>query len=177
MSPAPVPEQILSGRKLLSNSRFPAHAATPVFVHHKELGHGVIRVFARNFLIVVHHGKARQLAVHPQEKGPAVWFRPVAIEPIIIFHDGLYHSALWYYISAIGHFVLVAITSLIITLATCRLPISGVQWIIIRALIVIAIMLPIYFIVFRKNENAIAMIKTLKIAFTAKRKKSRQENK
>ena len=104
-------------------------------------------------------------------------FVNLAIEPIIIFHDGLYHSALWYYISAIGHFVLVAITSLIITLATCRLPISGVQWIIIRALIVIAILLPIYFIVFRKNENAIAMIKTLKIAFTAKRKKSRQENK
>ena len=62
---------------------FPTHAATPEFVHHKELGHGIIRVFARNFLIVIHHGKTRQLAVHPQEKGPAVWFRPVAIEPII----------------------------------------------------------------------------------------------
>ena len=92
-------------------------------------------------------------------------FVNLAIEPIIIFHDGLYHSAFWYYVTAIGHFLLVVLTSIITIIITNCLPDTGILWIIVRAIIVIITILPIYFIVFRKNEEAKSMIKTLKIAF------------
>lgn len=98
-------------------------------------------------------------------------FVNLAIEPLIIFHEGLFHSALWYYVTSIGRFVLVTIISLITVSITNLLPGRGLQWILIRALISIIIILPIYFVVFRKNENAVLMIKTLKVAFMSKYKK------
>lgn len=96
-------------------------------------------------------------------------FVNLAIEPLVIFHDGLYHSAFWYYITAIGRFILVAAISALTIFVMKWIPDIGIFWIIIRILISSLITLPIFYLVFRKNDDAITMIKTLKIAFSKKR--------
>lgn len=98
-------------------------------------------------------------------------FVNLTIEPIIIFHDGLWHSALAYYFSSFARFLLVVLVSILTILINHFVPSVGIIWIIVRVLVVFVVILPIYFIVFRKNENAIAMLNTLKIAFSKNKAK------
>ena len=98
-------------------------------------------------------------------------FVNLTFEPIIIFHDGLMHSAFSYYLSTFGRFLLVAILSLVTVVINHLLPAVGIIWIAVRILIVIAVVLPVYFLVFHKNEDAIAMIRTLRIAFSNRKHK------
>ena len=96
----------------------------------------------------------------------------LAIEPLVIFHDGLYHSAFWYYITTIGRFILVAVVSALTMFVMHWIPDAGLLWIVVRVIISALIVLPIYWVVFRKNDDAITMIRTLKIAFTRRKNKT-----
>ena len=97
-------------------------------------------------------------------------FINLMIEPRVIFHSGLSSSAFWYYVTAIGRFVLSAAIAAIAYYVNSFIPFSGILGIVIKAAVTIAIICAVFLIVYRKNPEAITIVRTVKIAFMDKRK-------
>ena len=95
------------------------------------------------------------------------------IEPRVIFHSGLHSSAFWYYITVIGRFCLSALVTIFTYFINFYLPFTGILEIIVKALTTTVIILVVFFIVYRKNPEAITIVKTLKLAFMDKRKRKK----
>lgn len=92
------------------------------------------------------------------------------IEPMIIYHEGLSRSSIWFYITAILRFLLVAILAAITYKINALIPLHGLMLIITRLVVCLIIIIPAFFIIYRKNETAVAIFNTLKIAFSKKKK-------
>ena len=92
------------------------------------------------------------------------------IEPIIIYHEGLSRSSIWFYITAIMRFCLTATLAAITYKINSLIPMTGLFLIIVRLIVCLAIIIPVFFMIYRKNETAIAVYNTLKVAFSKKRK-------
>lgn len=92
------------------------------------------------------------------------------IEPRVIFHSGLKSSAFWYYITITGRFCLSTIIAAFTYFINSYLPFTGIIEIIIKTLTTTIIVLAVFFIVYRKNPDAITIVKTVKLAFTDKRR-------
>ena len=97
-------------------------------------------------------------------------FINLMIEPRVIFHSGLSSSAFWYYVTAIGRFVLSAAIAAIAYYVNSFIPFSGILGIVIKATVTIVIICAAFLIVYRKNPEAITIVRTVKIAFMDKRK-------
>lgn len=93
----------------------------------------------------------------------------LVIEPQVIFHNGLYRSTVWYYISLIRRFALTVLLIAITTYINSFLQLSGILLIITRAIISLALTVICYFVIYRKNENAIEMANVLKVAFKSRK--------
>lgn len=96
----------------------------------------------------------------------------LVIEPQVIFHNGLYRSSVWYYISLIKRLALTIALILITTYINSFLTVKGISLIILRGFISLVLTSICYFILYRKNENAIEMVNILKVAFKARKNKN-----
>ena len=93
----------------------------------------------------------------------------LAIEPLVIIHNGLRTSALWYYLSITGRFLLsMAVTAVSLYLASF-VTFGGIAGLLSRAVIAIAVTAAAFYLVYRKDENARAIFRTLRIAFSKKK--------
>ena len=93
----------------------------------------------------------------------------LAIEPLVIIHNGLRTSALWYYLSITGRFLLsMAVAAVSLYLASF-VPFGGIAGLLSRAVIAIAVTAAAFYLVYRKDENARAIFRTLRIAFSKKK--------
>lgn len=93
----------------------------------------------------------------------------LAIEPLVIIHNGLRTSALWYYLSITGRFLLsMAVAAISLYLASF-VPFGGIAGLLSRAIIAIVVTAAAFYLVYRKDENARAIFRTLRIAFSKKR--------
>lgn len=92
------------------------------------------------------------------------------IEPQVIMHNGLHSSTIWYYVTTCIRFILTALISVFCLWINSFFELNGILEVIAKFLTTTLITIGIYYAVYRKNEDAISIIKTLKIAFTDKRK-------
>ena len=92
------------------------------------------------------------------------------IEPRVIFHNGLSNSTFWYYITVAGRFLLSVLIAIISYLFNSFIPFSGIIEIITKTITTTIIIAIFFFIIYRKNPDAITIIKTAKLAFMDKRK-------
>lgn len=93
-------------------------------------------------------------------------------EPLIIYHYGFQRSAFWYYFSTLGRMVLASIMLALSIFATSFIPTRGLGAIIQRGTIAALISLLILFIFYRKNDDAMAIVNTMKVAILSKLKKT-----
>lgn len=93
------------------------------------------------------------------------------IEPVIIHHYGLKRSSVWFYISSIARIVIV----ILVGYATYRINLlveaTGILLIMIRLSICLLVIVPVFFVIYRKSEEARNIISTLVIAFKRKKDK------
>ena len=94
----------------------------------------------------------------------------LTIEPRVIMHDGLKSSSIWYYISTCLRILLTAAITIISLIINSFIQLNGILEIVIKGLISAAITIFAFYLVYHNNEEAISIIKTLKIAFMDKRK-------
>lgn len=93
----------------------------------------------------------------------------LTIEPRVIIHNGLRTSAFWYYLSITGRFLFAMAITVVSLYASSFVPIDGIAGLLAKALIAVAITGLAFCIVYRKDENARAIFRTLKLAFSKKR--------
>lgn len=99
----------------------------------------------------------------------------LVIEPRVIYHQGLKSSAFWYYITVIGRFVLTLAVAIICFAINSYIPVTGIMEIVVKAITTSVITIFIFYLVYKNDENAVTIIRTLKIAFMDKRKLKRLE--
>lgn len=99
----------------------------------------------------------------------------LTIEPRVIIHEGLKSTAFWYYITIIGRFMLTLGTAALCLFINSLLPFGGIIEIVVKAITTSLITILIFFIVYKNDENAVIIVRTLKIAFMDKRKLKKLE--
>ena len=99
----------------------------------------------------------------------------LVIEPRVIYHQGLRSSAFWYYITVIGRFILTLAVAIICFVINSYIPFTGITEISTKAISTSLITIFIFYLVYRNDENAVTIVKTLKIAFMDKRKLKKLE--
>lgn len=99
-------------------------------------------------------------------------FVNLMIEPVTIMHDGFNTSVKKYYIKAGGRFLLAIVTCGIAYAINSFIPATGFAEIIIKTLVTVAVIVMAYIIVYFRNDNARLIMKTLKVAFTKRNRKS-----
>lgn len=96
-------------------------------------------------------------------------FINLTIEPRIVFNEGLSRSSNIFYRGTFSRFILFAFIAFITMSINSFLPERGLLIIIVRLIITVIFTIGILFTIYRKNEYARIMIKTLKIAFNDRR--------
>lgn len=99
-------------------------------------------------------------------------FVNLMIEPVTIMHDGFNTSVKKYYIKAGGRLLLAIVTCGIAYAINSFIPATGFAEIIIKTLVTVAVIVMAYIIVYFRNDNARLIMKTLKVAFTKRNRKS-----
>lgn len=99
-------------------------------------------------------------------------FVNLMIEPVTIMHDGFNTSVKKYYIKAGERLLLAIVTCGIAYAINSFIPATGFAEIIIKTLVTVAVIVMAYIIVYFRNENARLIMKTLKVAFTKRNRKS-----
>lgn len=94
------------------------------------------------------------------------------IEPVTIMRDGFNTSSKKYYITALGRLGLAVVTCGIAYTINSFISATGLVGVIIKSIVTIAVIVSAYIIVYLKNENARLILKTLKVAFRKKNKKT-----
>ena len=94
----------------------------------------------------------------------------LTVEPQVIIHSGLKGSAFWYYVTTFGRIALTAGLSIVTYVINSFLPFNGIIEIAAKAVISLAFICITFYLVYRRNEDAITIMNTLKIAFMDKRK-------
>ena len=98
------------------------------------------------------------------------------IEPLIIHHYGLERSSVWFYISTIIRIAVVLLIGYITYSINSLIPLRGLLEIIIKTLTCLAVIIPVFFILYRKNNEARIILKTLQIAFTKNNESAKENN-
>ena len=93
----------------------------------------------------------------------------LTVEPLVIMHNGLRTSALWYYLSITGRFIFSIVVATISIYASSFITFGGIAGLLSRAVIAIAVTAAAFYLVYRKDENARAIFRTLRIAFSKKK--------
>lgn len=96
-------------------------------------------------------------------------FVNLLIEPRTITHDGFNTSSRHYYITACGRFIMSVIICSLCYFINSFFDVGGILEILVKTVITLAITTFVFFIVYRKNEDAVTIINTLKIAFMKKK--------
>ena len=96
-------------------------------------------------------------------------FVNLTVEPRVIIHSGLKGSAFWYYVTTAGRIALTAGLSIVTYVINSFLPFTGIIEIAAKAVISLAFICITFYLVYRRNEDAITIMNTLKIAFMDKR--------
>lgn len=99
-------------------------------------------------------------------------FVNLMIEPVTIMRDGFNTSSRKYYITAMGRLGLAVVTCGIAYTINSFILVAGFTEIIIKTLVTVAVIVMAYIIVYFRNENARLIMKTLKVAFTKRNRKS-----
>ena len=97
-------------------------------------------------------------------------FVNLTVEPQVIIHSGLKGSAFWYYVTTFGRIALTAGLSIVTYVVNSFLPFTGIVEIVAKAIISLAFICITFYLVYHRNEDAITIMNTLKIAFMDKRK-------
>ena len=97
------------------------------------------------------------------------------IEPLIIHHYGLERSSIWFYVTSIFRIAIVIIVGYITYSINSMIPLTGIMEIIVKTLTCLLIIVPVFFVLYRKNSEARTILNTLKIAFT-KNKTDKEDN-
>lgn len=91
------------------------------------------------------------------------------IEPLIIYHEGLARSSIWFYITALLRFALTAALTGATYYVNSNIPLQGIWLILARLGVCIIMIIPVFFLIYRKNETARTVFDTLKVAVMKKR--------
>ena len=92
------------------------------------------------------------------------------LEPLMVLHLGVHTSAIYYFISSIGHILLTALLMQFTLFVNSFLPFTGLVEIIAKAVTSFAITVAAFFIIYRKSPEAKVIIKVIKKAFRKKKK-------
>ena len=96
-------------------------------------------------------------------------FVNLLIEPRTIMHDGFNTSSKYYYTTACGRLIMSVIICSLCYFINSFFDVGGILEILGKSAITLVVTAFVFFIVYRKNEYAILIIRTLKIAFTKKK--------
>lgn len=96
-------------------------------------------------------------------------FVNLLIEPRTITHDGFNTSSRHYYITACGRFIMSVIICSLCYFINNFFDVGGILEILVKTVITLVVTAFVFFIVYRKNEDAVIIINTLKIAFMKKK--------
>ncbi len=96
-------------------------------------------------------------------------FINLMIEPKVIFHSGFCSSTFWYYISTINRFLLTVAISFLTYFINSFIPFVGVLEIVLKSIVSLLFTVVILFLIYKNNDEAKTILKTLKIAFMDKK--------
>ena len=96
-------------------------------------------------------------------------FVNLTIEPQVIIHNGLRTSAFWYYLSITGRFIFTLLVAVVTIFITDLIPVSGIAGLILKSAVSAAVTAMIFYLFYRKDENAKAIFRVVRTAFSKKR--------
>ena len=86
------------------------------------------------------------------------------LEPRNVIHIGLKSSTIWYYITALGRVTLTSILTILCLAINSLIPYKGLLEIATKAFTTVIVVIISFFLIYRKNQDAKIIMRTLKIA-------------
>lgn len=91
-------------------------------------------------------------------------------EPLTVIHLGLHTSAVWYFISTLGHLLLTSGVTALTLLINSFLPLTGIAEVLVKAVVTLTVTLAIYYLIYHKTEEYAVIVNVLKQALRKKKK-------
>ena len=98
------------------------------------------------------------------------------IEPLIIHHYGLMRSSIWFYITSLARVMIIISIGYLTMFINSFIPLNGILLILARTMVCLLIIAPVFFLLYRKNDEAKVILSTLKIAFKKEKHKDEKDN-